>query len=65
MTKRLPPAITKALEATGLPWSIVHGSRHRKIFVAGRFAAIIPTNKIKERDRATLNVVADIRNTAK
>lgn len=65
MTHRLPPAILDALEATGLPWSIVHGTKHRKLIVGGLFAAIIPTNKMKERDRANKNVVSDIRKAAR
>lgn len=65
MTQRLPPAILRALESTNLPWSIIQGSKHRKLLVAGRFAAIIPTCKLKERDRANKNVISDIRNAAR
>lgn len=65
MTNRLPPMITKALQETGLPWKIVVGTKHRKLFINGRFAAILPISRIHDRDRANKNVVADIRNTAK
>lgn len=65
MSQRLPPIIKKALEATGLPWNIVYGSKHRKIYLQGRFAAILPSGNIKERDRGTRNTVSDIRNVAR
>jgi hypothetical protein len=65
MSHRLPPMIQGALEATGLPWEIVWGTKHRKVMVNGRFAALLPLAKIKDRDRANRNVVADIRKTAR
>lgn len=61
----LPPEMLAALEATGLPWALEQGSRHRKLRVAGRFIAILPSGKCHANDRATRNVIAHIRRAAR
>jgi hypothetical protein len=65
MTKRLPAAIRRALDATGKPWAIELGNRHRKIILANRFVGILPLGRSIEADRATKNVVAQIRRASR
>lgn len=65
MTSQLPTEIAKALEATGLPWEIREGTKHRKIIIAGRFVTTLPHGKCKVMDRKTKNVVGHIRRAAK
>lgn len=61
------PAIRKALVETGLPFTIENGTRHRKVRVCGRLAAVIPMRGTgSEADRrATMNTIAQIRRLAR
>lgn len=54
-----------ALDATGLPWSLDRGGRHYKIVLNGRLIGIIPYGKGTENDRATRNIIAQIRRTVR
>ena len=64
---RLPREVAVALEGCGQPWSLVKGSRHIKIIVAGHFAGILPKDgKGNEGNRrATLNIAAQIKRAAR
>lgn len=64
---KVPREIQSALDACGLPWSFEMGSRHIKIIVGGRFAGIIPKcgSPSESNRRATLNIAAQIKRTAK
>jgi len=47
------------LDATGLPWEVVNGSKHKKVYVGGRLAIVLPNgrksvNSNKEQHRRTL-----------
>lgn len=68
-TNDISRAITDALEATGLPWAIEHGRKHRKVLVCGRLAGILPTYLSKggsnpDTGRSTKNLVSQIRRAA-
>lgn len=59
-------AVRDALEATGLPYELVNGSRHIKIVLAGRLAGILPRRDAKDPgSRAMKNTVAQIRRIEK
>lgn len=63
--KLIPSTITVALEETGLPYDITVGSKHFKITVNGKLAAIWPRNGGSDTaSRATLNVRSQIRRAA-
>jgi hypothetical protein len=62
---KLPRRVRSALEATGLPWSLETGSKHYKIRMNGRFVCIAPFNGGSEHDRATRNIIAQIRRAAR
>lgn len=64
MFVKLDERIAKALEETGLPYSVENGSRHWKLVVAGRLVGIASKGKVRDRKRVTLNVVAQIRRVA-
>lgn len=64
MTRRLPDELRKVLSSSGLPWRIETGTRHFKLIVDGRFAAIIPKGKAARStssQRAGKNTVAQVR----
>lgn len=64
--KRHYPEIYRALENTGLGWSIENGGRHLKILLGGRFCGILPKAKSSLGDkRAMKNIVAQIRRTSR
>lgn len=58
---RLPPKVQAALDETGRPWTVEHGSKHRKIKVAGRLVGILPLGRHRNPDRAEKNIIAQIR----
>ncbi len=41
MSRQVTPKVRAALDATGLPWEIVNGSKHRKLMIAGRQVAVL------------------------
>jgi hypothetical protein len=59
--------IEQLLKASGLPWSADYGSKHIRIMVAGRFAAILPKGRRARRFEgpAHKNAVAQIRRAIK
>ncbi|MEY4402312.1 MAG: hypothetical protein RIR91_347 [Verrucomicrobiota bacterium] len=61
---RLPQEIRTALDATGLPWAIENGGRHRKVRLAGRLVGVFSKGRAVAADRAMANVVAQIRRAA-
>lgn len=42
--------VRAALAATGLPYEITNGSRHRKVYLAGKFIAALCHNPGRGRD---------------
>lgn len=59
---KLPKEVLDVLEASGLPWSIEPGSKHHKIIVGKRFAAIWPRGITTDKHiRSVKNVIAQIR----
>jgi len=63
MRRVLPDEVRELLDASGLPWTVVNGSRHFKVIVNGRFVAILPHSKPTSRvkSRAHLNMLAQLR----
>lgn len=41
MTRSVTPKVRTALDATGLPWEIVNGKKHRKLMLDGRQIAVL------------------------
>jgi hypothetical protein len=39
---KLHPKVRSALDETGLPWELRHGSKHKLIYVDGQMLAILP-----------------------
>lgn len=62
---KIPDRVEQALEDSGKPWRIEHGSRHLKIIVADQFVGILPLKGSNAGYRAEKNVIAQIRRAAK
>jgi hypothetical protein len=65
MTHRISDHFKKVLDDTGLPWEIVQGSKHKKLFLAGRYAGTIPIGRKTSLGRSTKNVEAQIKRLVK
>jgi hypothetical protein len=65
MTHRISDHFKKVLDDTGLPWEIVQGTKHKKLYLAGRYIGTIPIGRKSSLGRATRNVEAQIRRLAK
>jgi len=61
MSTRLPGTLTNLLDNGGLPWYVTRGSKHLKIFVAGRLAAIFPRGSPRNVGKGTKNLQAQLR----
>lgn len=54
------------LTETGLPWSIVDGGKHNKLFIGSQLVGVIPKCDRRTSDtRSRLNIRAQIRRAAK
>ena len=60
------PKLARALDATGLHWWEEAGKKHRKVFLAGRLAAVLPHGaKSRGRDETMIeNNIKSIRRLA-
>lgn len=59
---RVPDLIQEELDMCDVPWKIVSGRKHHKIFIGSRLAGILPHGVLQQADkRSTLNVRAQIR----
>ena len=58
---RLPAIVEDELKRSGRPYEIRRGSRHHKLFVAGRMTAILPYGSGSGDPRGDLNVRASVR----
>jgi hypothetical protein len=63
MAPRLPSELRKVLLSSGMPWRIDTGTRHYKLIVGDRFAAILPKSGRLSNfsGRADKNTVAQVR----
>ncbi len=63
LRKHVPDDARQLLEASGVEWEVRSGSRHFKVFVGGRFVAILPHAKPASRikSRAHQNMLAQIK----
>lgn len=59
--------IQTELQATGLPWRIDCGTKHRKIVLQERVVGILPIcgNRLRQNDRGLKNVLSQIRRAAR
>lgn len=63
---RIDRRVREALEETGLPWMVVHGKRHLKLYVGDQLAGILPlSGKDTEHGKALLNTISQIRRVAR
>lgn len=62
---RLAPVVRDALDATGLPWEIVQGTKHFHIRVCGDLVGILPMGKMKTNSRQLKNLLSDIQKLGK
>jgi len=62
---RLPNDMREMLDASGVDWRIETGTRHFKLVVGGKLAAILPKGKNMRKsamsDRAHKNALAQVR----
>lgn len=66
MTLRLPRILKTALEETGLPYVVIKGSKHWKLFLDGILVSALPFSGCGDSSQnANLNIRAAIRNKAK
>lgn len=56
--------IVRALEETGLPWSIEKGKSHAKLRLCGHMVGVVSYRKDGHHKRAELNVIAQIKHKA-
>lgn len=58
--------IVQALDATGLPWAITKGKRHRQVRLCGRLVGVLPHKGVNgDADQhAQKNVIGQIRRAA-
>lgn len=58
--------VREALEATGLPWDITKGKRHRQVRLCGRLVGVLPHKGVNgDADQhAQKNVIGQIRRAA-
>lgn len=62
---RLDPALERALDETGLPWSLEKGKRHWHVRLAGRLAVVLSYGRSHAAYRRnTRNAVSHIRRLA-
>lgn len=62
---KIPDVVKKELDGLIVPWEIKPGARHHKIFVNGKFCAILPMGRPTQRaPRADLNIRSQIRRAA-
>jgi hypothetical protein len=60
------PKIKDTLAALSVPWELKEGGRHRKLFVNGRLAGILPKGRTKDSSpRDVLNTIAQIKRVAR
>lgn len=61
--RQVSDEIEELLKGSGLPWSIEDGSKHLRVIVAGKFAAILPRARKGKRHegRCHKNAIAQIR----
>ena len=61
----LPSDLRAMLDASGVPWQLKQGGRHVKVYVNGRFVAILPNggtrSSAENPGRAHLNIRAAIK----
>ncbi len=58
--------IQDTLNATGLPWTLANGRKHKQIRLSGKLVGILPTGTSSDADkRVVLNVCAQIRRASK
>lgn len=68
MSRAIPTAIRKALDETGLTWTIESGKSHLKIRLDGHFCAILPYGGKAKRcpgPTAEKNSIAQIKRRAR
>lgn len=51
------------LGASGLEWRVDNGRRHGKLYVAGRFVAVLPRGTVNDNHHVGKNVLAAVRRT--
>lgn len=57
----LAPYLRELLEASGLEWRVEQGSRHRKVFVAGRMVLALPLSGGRDAGSQSKNAIAALR----
>lgn len=63
---RLDPKVKKALEETGLPWTVETGAKHFKVRLDGRLAGTFPLGKKTEASPcANQNLISSIKRLAR
>lgn len=63
---KVPPELAAALDATGLPWEVEIGKKHRKIRLAGRLVTVIPHGPKQEANkRVVFNTIKNVRHMEK
>lgn len=68
MRQKLHPRIVRALEDTGLPYDVTHGSRHIQVRLDGRLVLSVSTcrgNGADHPSRVLMNNVAAVRRAAR
>jgi len=58
---RLPAIVRAELESSGVAYEIKKGSRHHKLYVAGRMVSVLPYSSKAGDTRAPQNIRATVR----
>lgn len=62
---RIDPEITRALDATGLPWRVEQGSKHAKLYLGPQLVGVLPHDGKAIDGYARRNTLAQIRRAAR
>lgn len=65
MTRLVTAPVREALDATGLEWSVVRGTRHYHLRLGGRLIGILPRSPQTSMGRAERNLIAQIKRAAR
>lgn len=61
LARRVDPRLREVLEASGLPWHIETGKRHRKLYVGGVLVTVISHGRGCESPSYIKQTVASVR----
>ena len=62
---KVPDMVERALNESGLPWRVVHGRGHLKLYLDDHFIGVVSSRAKDVAKRRTLNLLAQIKRVAR